>query len=531
MHKSIKTLLVAGIMVAAQLWCNSSYAFNLHPFTPHGLFEGLPSGSINGFFPEPTIDLRNLGWTAAFDQMHATLQKGYAFTEYRNINWEELRQTIRPKILQAELNNNEVEYYTALREYIVALHETHTDLAYDYQDLDTANFVAQAAYHNIGGSYGLIISKLDNGKFIASYVADDGAAQRAGIIAGAEIINWNNQPIFSAVNNTPLTWSSEYDLDGLPYHIYPAYAPATQTGIQLQQLRLLVRAPIKTPVNIVFQNPGSPTQITKTLIAQDDNQDTLKRTALYHDPDLDSHDDPGKAIRYQILPGNYGYIRILSEVYEEGKRDREEIGYLKFKAAIDYFNQHDIAKVIVDIRGNAGGDPALSCDFPGFFSHHSSFCTTLTAYHRATQKYDSLDGQLGPYYHGPQDSYFSGKVAILTDVGTLCAGELLAAGFKELSTLYPGRVRIFSIDSNTTGSVSSQYTIAMPGNFGVEYSILRAYDAKGNIIIESKHDSSGKLEGGIVPDEKIPLTADNALAVYSYAKDIVLEKAKSWLKN
>ncbi|MCL5260266.1 MAG: S41 family peptidase [Gammaproteobacteria bacterium] len=531
MGKFIKTLFVAGIMVAVQLCCNSSYALNFHPFTPHGLFGALPSGSINGFFPEPIIDLRNLGWTDAFDKMHATLQKEYAFTNYRNINWEELKQTIRPKILQAELNNNEIEYYTALREYIVALHETHTDLVYDYLNPEIANFVFQAVYHNIGGSYGLIVSKLDNGKFIASYVADGGAAQRAGIIAGAEIINWNNQPILSAINNTSLTWSSEYDLDGLPYHIYPVYAPSTQAGIQFQQLRLLVRASIKTPVNIVFQNPGSQTQITKTLIAQDDNQDTLKRTALYHDPDLDSHDDPSKAIKYQILPGDYGYIRVLSEVYEKDKGNREKIGYLTFKKAIDYLNQHGITKVIVDIRGNNGGDPELSCDFSGFFSHHSSFCTKLSAYQRATQKYDSLDGQLGPYYHGPQDSYFSGKVAVLTDIGTLCAGEILAAGFKELSALYPGRVRVFSIDSNTTGSISSQYMIAMPGNFGVEYSILRAYDENGNILIESKPDSSGKLEGGIAPDEKIPLTTENALDIYSYAKDIVLEKAESWLKN
>ena len=250
----------------------------------------------------------------------------------------------------------------------------------------------------------------------------------------------------------------------------------------------------------------------------------MQRTELYH------HDNnhPEKWINSKIIQSNartFGYVQVQGEYYQDGIPTEEEINYKAFKAAIDDFKQQNVDGVIVDVRGNGGGDPGLACDIPGFFANDTSYCIQVKAYNRETQSFDLIPGMGGPYYHAPQGDIYNGPVAVITDVGTLCAGEVLAQGFKLLSKTHPDRIRIFSMDPNTDGSVSSQYQIWMPAGFVIDYSVGRILDQNNNAIIESDNH----LEGGISPDEKIPMTKENAVAIYTKGVDVVLEKAMKWL--
>ena len=145
-------------------------------------------------------DYSELSWTEAFEQLHSRVSQNYPFTEWKGIDWDSLYAQTAPRITQAEADNDPAAYYLALREYTFSIPDAHVQLG--GPDLGLRE-------EAIGGGYGLGIIGLDDGRVITHILLEDGPAARAGMLWGAEILEWNGQPIQKALESTSTIWAAE----------------------------------------------------------------------------------------------------------------------------------------------------------------------------------------------------------------------------------------------------------------------------------------------------------------------------------
>jgi carboxyl-terminal processing protease len=68
--------------------------------------------------------------------------------------------------------------------------------------------------------------------------------------------------------------------------------------------------------------------------------------------------------------------------------------------------------------------------------------------------------------------------------------------------------------------------IRMPSGLTVEYPNGRSLDVRGDIQL----DSDWRLEGGVTPDVRVPLTLETARAQFLERRDVVLQTAIGLLK-
>lgn len=460
------------------------------------------------------LDCSGVMWTEAFHEMHAKISQEYAYSEWRGVNWQALYNTFAPMVAYAENSQNEAAYYQALRGYFTSIHDAHIRIV--PTDMPSAEFIANELSTHVGGSYGLIITKTNNGKFVASYLLPNGSAIRAGIKLGDEVMYWNNIPIMQAIENTPLTWSDEFE------SAYSSFSPATLAGLQYEKTRLLTRDFIGGRVTITVLDSSTGKQTTATLEAVDDQMQTLNLTNLY------AGFDPTHYVTYKILPSGFGYLKISAE-------DEKSTAYNDVQAAVTFFVNSHLPGIVIDLRGNEGGDDQLAASMAGFFySGKKKFYESATYFNRNTGQYEPLPGD-APIYVVPSAPTYHGQVVILTDVGTVSSGEGIPMALKGQAN-----VHILSFDPNTEGSFGMDGPlIIMPGSYpsgnyrttekhyGIIYPIGRSLNQSGEIQV----DANALLQGGVTRDIKIPMNTSTAIATYTNGEDTALTFAVNCLQN
>lgn len=465
---------------------------------------------------DPEIDFRimictNFTWTDAFNNLHAKISKEYSYTKYDNIDWNALYTKYQPLIAAAENEKNETKYYQAMLNYLSEVHDWHVYLS--PETIEAKKIIDGVNKEHIGGSYGFIITATDDGKYVASYVAAQGPAALAGLNAGDEIVSWNNLPIKQAVSAVDITWTGGEENQ-----------PSTTAGINYEKIRLLTRTKIGNQVKIGCRNPATASIKYITLTAINDSDDTLKRTYLYPNENITKENYVSGEI---LKDSGYGYIKVISEDHEEADA-KKSISYQKFHDLIKTFNDKQVPGVILDLRGNNGGGTHqnlgldLPLDFAGFFNSSTQFYANFMCYNEGKGTFVPCSGY-EKFYITPQDIQYTGSVVVLTDIGTLCAGEDIVNGMhisKNITTL--------SFYPNTRGSHGpNPPLVLMPGGYLISYNVGYLTDQNGNILIEANKNH----QGGVKTDVKIPMTATTAIDIYTNGKDPALKYAINWLNS
>lgn len=114
------------------------------------------SGAFN-LFSQPA------NFVTTYDSMHLRFQVYYAFGEWKAIDWEALNDQIKPKIINAGLDNDTNAFYLALREYVASVPDGHVSV----RGTGWEEHKAYARYQQIGGSYGFALSGLDDDRIAA----------------------------------------------------------------------------------------------------------------------------------------------------------------------------------------------------------------------------------------------------------------------------------------------------------------------------------------------------------------------------
>jgi len=230
-------------------------------------------------FPK-TVDLSASSWTDAFTALNKILSREYPFTHWRRIDWPQLYNKYSTRIADAQRRNDFDAFRQTVREYIYSFPDGHVQIHGRFDDL---------RHREIGGGFGFALTPLDDGRVVSYMVIDGSPAAQAGIQPGAEILSLDGKPIREAAHAVSVLWTRK--------------PVSTSAQRRMEQFRYLSRAPVGTPVEVVFKNPGEHGTTRVTFTSVDDHFTYLDKSQL-----------PGpvqeqrKLFAHKVLDSGIGYI-------------------------------------------------------------------------------------------------------------------------------------------------------------------------------------------------------------------------------
>jgi len=206
---------------------------------------------------------------------------------------------------------------------------------------------------------------------------------------------------------------------------------------------------------------------------------------------LDNGDRPGETLvereQPESAPVELGH---LPPLYPEVRADmRGDIGILAFnifllqpvmadiKRAMEGFRARHARALIIDLRGNPGGQGAMAIPIAAQLVSEPLTLGTLKFREFNQVLTASPDLRAVP---------FTGPVAILTDEGTASASEMLAAGLQEAK-------RAIIVGDVTLGAVLPSVIEALPGGAVMQYVVADFKTPKG-VLLEGR---------GVLPDRRV----------------------------
>ncbi len=419
-------------------------------------------------------DFSEMTWSEGFEALHSKLSTEYPFTEMKGLDWDALYDEFAPLVETAEADGDEEAYFLALRDYSWSIPDGHVGLG-------GGSIAGEMFEQETAGGYGFAIIGLDDGRVIAHIVLEDGPAADAGILWGAEILEWNGTPINDAIAEvTP--WS-------MPF--------STDEALRIQQYRYLLRAPVGVEAEVTFQNPEDeePTTATLESIAE---RESFSATSIYAGFDRNS-----LPVEYEILPSGFGYIKMntLSE-------DITLIIRL-WEWALERMILNQVPGIIIDMRQNSGGSP-LGTYFASFFVEERIDISRSYYYSEKSGEFETFGP---PDYTEPDDKlYYDGQLAVLVSPACASACENVSYVLGELPQT---RVLGYYASNGIYGEVArGQYLL--PGGYSFQAPTGMTQDMDGNTIIEGT---------GVLPDVRVPLNEETVQLEYLAGRDVVLDYA------
>ena len=451
-------------------------------------------------------DYSRLSWTAAFEELHQIMSHEYAFTDWKGIDWNQLYREYQPQIENAEKNSDFNAYYIALRSYLNQIPDGHVRVN-NLEPIDDLY---------IGGGFGLAVAQLDDGRIIASWVDEAGPAWTAGIRPGAELVLWNGQQAKQAVEAVSTVFAG---------------TSATSETLQYKKLTYLVRAPINDKVEIEYLNPDSTEKAAVTLIAYDDQRESLKKN--YPDSVVsnkirdmfvgveNSDPVPESMVETRIINNDITYIKIYGEI----DADLQETGTTQstldlFRSAVAAAKNRGSRGLILDLRSNIGGLDNMTADILGSFYSEKTFFEYQNMYNPETGKFEiqMAESDSQGLYIKPADVCYNGQIIALINNKCVSSGEGLAMGIKNLPN---GETLGFYGTNGSFGLAGSE--AEMPGGLTVHWPSGQSLDENKRIQLDSQNGV-----GGVSPSIRIPITTETAPRIAN-GEDVELEEAISTL--
>jgi C-terminal processing protease CtpA/Prc len=330
----------------------------------------------------------------------------------------------------------------------------------------------------VAGGYGFAIRELQGGKFGVIYVTANGPAEEAGMQVGAEVTEFNAEPIADAVAS-----------------VEPYAGPFSQEIFKrYQQARYLLRAPVGTEASVTFVNPdGQPQTVTLTAIEE---RDSFQFTSVYRD--FKSSDLP---VTFEVLDSGVGYINISSYY------DDLNLIIRLFERALKTFQAQGVATIVIDLRFNGGGNPL---GLAGFL-HDQEIPLGQT------ERYSEKTGQFEPV--GVREKvrpnvtqYPFEKIAVLVGPACFSACEQEAYSFSQV----PSAIVVGYYSSGGVFADVGRGQVSLPEGMSLQFSTDRKVNPDGSLFLEGT---------GAVPTVRVPLTLENLLST----EDLVLLAAEDAL--
>ncbi len=426
------------------------------PFT----FDRSVSPVVDLIEPEGTAldDYSELGYVEAFNAFVDQLSKEYAFTEYKGIDWEALREEFLPRFQAAESADNVLVYRRALRDFAWSIPDGHISGPQIIEDFREAT----------AGGLGIAIRELDDGRTIVNFLAENSPAADAGILYGAEVLTINGLDVGEAISQT-VAHSGPFSTDHYK---------------RLQQMRYASRFPLDTEVDISWQNPGNETIESATLIAVPESASFAFSS---FNVGRDAFDQP---VEYDLLEDGIGYVQIYSF------SDNELLTVQLWERLIRNLNDSQVPGLIVDMRQNGGGSGFLADQMAAYFFNESFVLGNTGRYDEDLDDFYFDSRSEERFYLPAEELRYKGEVAVI--VGPNCAS---ACEFFSYDMTIDDRAVIVG-HYPTAGLGGSVKDVAMPEGEMFRFTQGRAVDSEGQIHIEGI---------GVPPSLDVPINEETLL--------------------
>jgi C-terminal processing protease CtpA/Prc len=431
---------------------------------------------------EPTIDLIEpegaaladfsaFSYSEAFDAMIEKMRTEYAFTEYKNIDWDAKIEEFRPRFVAAEEANDVKEYRKALRDFAWSIPDGHISGPSLIDDFQLAT----------GGGIGIAVRELDDGRTIVNFVLEDSPAAEAGIELGTEIVAINGVPIADAISNA-VAWSAPFSTDHFK---------------RLQQMRYVTRFVLGETVDVTFINAaGEEESATLETIPE---RESFSFSSF--NVGLTGFELP---VEYRLLDEGYGYVKIY------GFADNDLLSIQLWERMIRTLNESGVPGLIIDMRQNGGGSGFLADQMAAYFFDEPLELGNTGRYNKETGDFYFDERGIERFYLPAEDLRYQGEVAVL--IGPNCNS---ACEFFSYDMTIEDRAAIVG-QFPTAGLGGSIEDFQMPEGERFRFTIGRAVDVNGEIHIEGK---------GVPPTVDVPVDEETLFS----EGDPILEAALNYL--
>ena len=426
-------------------------------------------------------------YTTAFDNLITHLAERYAYTDFRQLDWDALAAEYRPRVMAAQQAADAGAYFLALRDMALSLEDAHTVVSAGYLNEAINRAVLEAELERFGGEIGaapLVVSDTEAGiapgeVILVADVAPDTPAAEAGWTKGTRIL----------------------EVDGMPAGEYLASLPLTSaTGVK--ELHPYLRAPrfFRYPegheVAFTYQNPGDEPQEV-TMVAGDFPSPYPESSAPASGLPIDIRQVGGLA----ILSWRNFSDHMLSKV-----------SVLEEALALEA--DHGSRGMILDLRGNGGGLVELYEIMASYFFAESE---PMPDWLFDAWEFDSGAGGFVKAYSTrralwsprPELAY-TGPLVILIDQGCASACEYFTQHLQKL-----GRATVVAQHASL-GAGGFIDRVNMPEGVTFQYTAART---------TFRDTQEPNLEArGVIPDIRVPVTMETQ-AAFAAGEDPVMDAA------
>ncbi|RLT34740.1 MAG: hypothetical protein DWI57_16170 [Chloroflexi bacterium] len=419
------------------------------------------------------VDLSGESYPDAFNQFIDILAKEYAFTDYKEIDWEAKRAEFLPLFQEAADKQDSQAYLRALRDFAWSIPDGHVSGPFLPDDFSFAT----------AGGLGIAIRELDDGRVIATFVLEGSKAAEAGIAPGTEILAFNDIPI-DAVIDEAVAWSAPF---------------STAHFERLQKLRYATRfaAGVESASVTFLDEKGEETTVELAVTGE---RDSFNFSSF----------NVGKTgfelpVEYKLLKeSNYGYVKINSFA------DNDLLSVQLWERLMRTLNDNGVQGLIIDMRQNAGGSGFLADQMAAYFFDEDHVLGNTGRYDKSRDEF-YFDPRSEEVFYLPADELrYGGEVAVL--IGPNCNS---ACEFFTYDMTIDSRAAVVG-HYPTAGLGGSVKQIRLPENEQFQYTGGRAVDANGEIHIEGK---------GVPPTVAVPVNEETLLT----DDDVILNTAIAWL--
>ncbi len=415
-------------------------------------------------------DFSGKSYVEAFDQMIEIVRQEYAFGDLKEKapDWDKVNAELRPRVVLAEKNKDPNAFYLALRDFTWAFRDGHVALdagQYSQQDFQTA----------VSGGYGFAIREFDDGRVFVTFLLEGGPAQLAGMQKGAEILEFDDQPISDAIDSVQ-SYSQQ----------------SSDFAIRYQKARYLLTSLPGEKAAVTFSNPdGIPQLVNLTAVEE---QQSFGTTSVYSGVDRSSLLPVDAEIIYE---GNQriGYIRVNSNA------DDPNLTIRLFERALQSFTSAESAGIIIDMRYNNGGS---SLGLAGFLTDQEIQMGQLSYYNDVTGQFEpeGLREKVPPN----ENQYRFDKTILLVGQACFSACEIEAYGFSQV----PGMIVVGQTPTAGVEAETTRGQFKLPEGFHLTIPTGRLTLPDGSIFLEGQ---------GVQPTLRVPIDETTAYA----SEDIVLQ--------
>ena len=426
------------------------------------------------------VDFSSLSYTAAFDGMLEMFRKEYAYTEFKQLDWDARSDQFRARFIAADRNNNAREYLLALRDFYWSIPDGH-------MTFPITGPLGEIFQSEVAGGIGLGLRELDDGRMLVIFLTQGGPAEAAGIQLGVEILAINGEDIAERVSQTR-PWQSPH---------------STAHSLRLMQLRYATRFPPGSTVNLSYRNPGENEPRSIRLSTAQEYE------SLFFSEASDDQADGYLPVEYKFLPDGTAYASIHSF------SDNDVLTIQLWERMIHALRSSNAPALILDMRQNSGGYTFRAAQMAAHFFEEPLKLRQAGGYDEALDAfYFDPRGVLQMYLPAPELRFY-GEVVVL--VGPRCASA--CEYFSDFMTRQ-GRATVIG-HYPTAGMGAGQKRFLMPGGISLQFSAARYVDFDGNIIVEGI---------GVRPNLLVPVDEANTLAAIR-GGDPVLAAAQAYLAD